>query len=86
MLLPLPFDEIILLDIYPAREASIKGVSSAAVVAAMSHPDVRYTATFGDVMVVLGDNVKAPAVIIIMSAGDAPDIGVQYLKLLQEST
>ncbi|MBA3872861.1 MAG: UDP-N-acetylmuramate--L-alanine ligase [Anaerolineae bacterium] len=79
-------DHVLITDIYAAREALIEGVSSGAVVAAMQHPDVRLTPTFADAVAVLSDNVKAPAVIIIMSAGDAPDIGVQYLKLLQGST
>jgi UDP-N-acetylmuramate-alanine ligase len=52
----------------------------------MKHPDVRHTPTFADAVTVLRENVQAPAVIVIMSAGDAPEIGVQYLKLLQEST
>ena len=59
---------------------------SAVVVAAMTHPDVRHTPTFADAVAVLHENIKAPAVIVIMSAGDAPDIGVQYLKLLQEAS
>ena len=49
----------------------------------MTHPDVRHTATFADTVQVLRDEVKAPAVILIMSAGDAPQIGVEYLKTLQ---
>jgi UDP-N-acetylmuramate--alanine ligase len=79
-------DHVLITDIYAAREAPIEGVSSAAVVEAMKHPDVRHTPNFADVVAVLLENVKAPAVIVIMSAGDAPDIGVQYLKLLQEAT
>jgi len=79
-------DHVLITDIYAAREAPIEGVSSAAVVKAMKHLDVRHTPTFADAVAVLHNAVKAPAVIVIMSAGDAPDIGVQYLKLLQEST
>ncbi len=76
-------DHVLITDIYAAREAPIDGVTSAAVVEAMQHPDVRHTATFADAVKVLHDAVTAPAVIIIMSAGDAPQIGVEYLKLLQ---
>jgi UDP-N-acetylmuramate--alanine ligase len=80
------FDEaehVLITDIYAAREAPNEGVSSALVVAAMKHPDVRHTPTFADAVAVLRDNVQVPAVIVIMSAGDAPEIGVQYLKLLE---
>lgn len=78
-------DHVLITDIYAAREAPIEGVNSAAVVAAMNHKDVRHTATFADTVKVLRNEVQSPAVIIIMSAGDAPEIGVQYLKALQEA-
>ncbi|MBI1281807.1 MAG: UDP-N-acetylmuramate--L-alanine ligase [Anaerolineaceae bacterium] len=77
-------DHVLVTDIYAAREAPIEGVTSAAVVAAMRHKDARHTATFADTVKVLRNEVQAPAVIIIMSAGDAPEIGVAYLKALQE--
>jgi UDP-N-acetylmuramate--alanine ligase len=73
-------DHVLLTDIYAARENPIEGVTSAAVVAVMQHPDARHTPTFEDTVRVLCDEVKAPAVILIMSAGDAPQIGVEYLK------
>lgn len=76
-------NHVLITDIYAARENPIEGVSSAEVVAAMSHADVRHTATFADAVKVLRDEVKAPAIILIMSAGDAPQIGVEYLKALQ---
>jgi UDP-N-acetylmuramate--alanine ligase len=73
-------DHVLVTDIYAARENPIEGVTSAAVVAAMQHPDARHTATFEDTVQVLSEEVKAPAVILIMSAGDAPQIGIEYLK------
>jgi UDP-N-acetylmuramate--alanine ligase len=77
-------DHVLITDIYAARENPIGGVNSAAVVAAMQHADVRHTPTFTDAVLRLQQGVQSPAVVIIMSAGDAPDIGVQYLKLLQD--
>jgi UDP-N-acetylmuramate--alanine ligase len=89
------FDEanhVLVTDIYAAREAPVEGVNSAAVVAAMkryyawlSPTFARHTPTFADAVKVLHDEVKSPSVVVIMSAGDAPEIGVQYLKLLQET-
>jgi UDP-N-acetylmuramate--alanine ligase len=73
-------DHVLVTDIYAARESPIEGVTSAAVVKAMKHPDARHTATFEDTVKVLSAEVKAPAVILIMSAGDAPQIGIEYLK------
>ncbi len=77
-------DHVLITDIYAARENPIDGVNSAAVAAAMQHADVRHTPTFADAVLRLQQGVQSPAVVIIMSAGDAPDIGVQYLKLLQD--
>ncbi len=78
-------DHVLITDIYAAREAPVEGANSATVVKAMQHKNVRHTATFADVVKVLHNEVRSPAVIIIMSAGDAPEIGVEYLKLLQKS-
>lgn len=78
-------DHVLVTDIYAAREMPIEGVTSDAVVAAMAHKDARHTATFADAVAALRDGVRSPAVVIIMSAGDAPDIGVQYLQLLTQS-
>jgi UDP-N-acetylmuramate--alanine ligase len=43
----------------------------------------RHTPTFADTVAVLRAEVKSPAVILIMSAGDAPQIGIDYLQSLQ---
>jgi UDP-N-acetylmuramate--alanine ligase len=73
-------DYVLVTDIYAARENPMEGVTSAGVVAAMQHNDARYTPSFADTVKVLREEVKAPAAIVIMSAGDAPQIGVEYLK------
>jgi UDP-N-acetylmuramate--alanine ligase len=77
-------DHVLITDIYAAREQPIVGVSSAAVVAAMDHADARLASTFADVLEILRAEVTAPAVLIIMSAGDAPQIGIDFLAHLQE--
>jgi len=77
-------DHVLVTDIYAAREDPIPGVSSADVVAAMSHPSVRHTPGLDDASDRLLRSVEPPAVVVIMSAGDAPLIGVNYLKLRQE--
>jgi UDP-N-acetylmuramate--alanine ligase len=77
-------DHVLITDIYAARENPIPGVTSAAVVAQMKHLDACHLPTFDDIVTVLDQEVKAPAVILIMSAGDAPAIGVEVLKRRQE--
>lgn len=77
-------DHVLVTDIYAAREKPLPGVSSANLVSEMKHADVRHTPSLKDAVRVLNNDVQAPAVIVIMSAGDAPVIGVEYLKLRQE--
>lgn len=78
-------DHVLVTDIYAARENPISGVNSAAVVAAMGHPDARYTPSLHQAVNVLNQDVRSPAAIIIMSAGDAPQIGADFLKLRRKA-
>jgi UDP-N-acetylmuramate--alanine ligase len=73
-------NHVLVTDIYASREQPLPGVSSAVFVAALEHPDARHTPTFEDAVTVLLAEVRAPAVILIMSAGDAPQIGMEYLR------
>ncbi|XWX02702.1 UDP-N-acetylmuramate--L-alanine ligase [Aggregatilineales bacterium SYSU G02658] len=66
-------------DIFPAREAFTDRVHSRDVVARMQHPDARATGDLHATAQALIAEVTAPAVILIMSAGDAPQIGEQFL-------
>lgn len=76
-------DHVLVTDIYAARENPIEGVTSEIMVAAIKHADARHTPTFADAVAVLSAEVTASAVVVIMSAGDAPQIGIEYLKHLQ---
>lgn len=74
----------IVTEIYAAREKPIEGVSSLDLVNMMHHPDARYIPMLDDVVEVLLDDVKAPAVILVMSAGDATRISQDYWQALKE--
>lgn len=73
-------DHVLVTNIYAAREQPMPGVDCAAVVAAIQHEDVRCTPTLEDAAHELLRDVQSPAVIVIMSAGDAPEIGAMYLR------
>ena len=75
-------DHVLITEIYAAREQPIPGVNAAEIAARIAN--ARFTATFDEAVAVLDMEVKAPAVIIIMSAGDAPQIGAAYLKRKQK--
>ncbi|QPC81924.1 UDP-N-acetylmuramate--L-alanine ligase [Phototrophicus methaneseepsis] len=76
-------DHVIVTSIYAAREAPVPGITGEKLVQAMHHDDAYYAATFHDAAQRLIDGVQAPAVVLIMSAGDAPQIGVEYLAYLE---
>lgn len=78
-------DHVLVTDIYAARERPLPGVTSADLVAAMAHPDARHTPALADAVQALAAGVRPPAVVIIMSAGDAPQIGVEFLRLLEQT-
>jgi UDP-N-acetylmuramate--alanine ligase len=76
-------DHVLMTDVFAAREQPPDGQTltgySAQVAAAIKHPDVTHTPSLDDAARHLVGHVTGPAVIIIMSAGDAPKIGEAFL-------
>lgn len=72
-------DHVLVTPIYAAREQPLAGITAERLVGAMSHPDARSAASLDAAAETLIAEVQAPAVIVIMSAGDAPKIGETYL-------
>jgi UDP-N-acetylmuramate--alanine ligase len=77
-------DHVIVTDIYAAREAPIPGVDGATVAAALDHGDARHISGFETIVDTLIENVHGPAVVIVMSAGDATRINELYLKRVEQ--
>lgn len=74
-------DQVLVTPIYAARESSIDGVTSAALVAEMrSRQPAAYAPSFDDAVDLLSRSVRAPAVLLIFSAGDANIIADMYLN------
>lgn len=73
-------EHVLVTDIFAAREQPLEGVTSAAFVASMAHPSAVYGGSLAACSAYLLAHVQAPAVILIMSAGDAPKIGIDYLN------
>lgn len=70
---------VLVTDIFPAREPFTDRIHSRDVVARMSHPDARATGDLSATAQVLIVEAVAPAVVLVMSAGDAPKIGELFL-------
>lgn len=77
-------DYVLVTDIYAAREEPIPGVDAAWAAAQLRDVDARPSGSLENTVRLLRDNVGAPAVILILSAGSAPQIGQDYLASIQE--
>lgn len=81
------FDEahhVMVTPIYASREKPLKDVSSENVVAEMTHhPSVQYAQSLTDAVYMLREQVKAPAIILVLSAGDATSIADDYLNIIE---
>ncbi|MBE0691215.1 MAG: UDP-N-acetylmuramate--L-alanine ligase, partial [Anaerolineae bacterium] len=73
-------DHVLVTNIYAAREQPLADVSGLTAANAITHVDARHIASFDAAVDLLMGEVKAPAVILIMSAGDAPQIGIDFLR------
>lgn len=76
---------VIVTEIFPSRESHNPDVKSSDFVEQLKHPSKFHAKSFDDAVAMLIELVKTPAVILIMSAGDAPQIGMDYLKSLEAS-
>lgn len=73
-------DHVLVTDIYAAREGAIDGVDGAWAAAQIHHDASRYSGDLNATTALLLAEVRPHAVIVIMSAGDAPEIGVRFLE------
>lgn len=77
-------DHVLVTDIYAAREEPIAGVDAVWAAAQLRDVDARASGSLQHTVRLLRDRVSAPAVILILSAGNAPQIGQDYLASIQE--
>ncbi len=73
-------DAVVVTDIYAARENPINGIDGAWATEKIKHDHKHYGGDLEATAQYLRDRVQAPAVVLIMSAGDAPKIGELFLK------
>ena len=72
-------DHVLVTDIYAAREQPVAGISGEAMAAAIQHSDVKHTGSLTETTDDLLHRVKPDAVLLILSAGTAPQIGIDFL-------
>lgn len=79
-------DEVIVLDIYAAREVDDGSVNAAELVAASPHRSIRHIAAIPAAATWLAERVSAGDVVLTLGAGDGNQVGERLLRLLGEVT
>ncbi len=75
-------DQVIVTDIYAARETDDGTVHAGQVVAASSHPTVQHIGQIDDVVTHLADETRSGDLVLVMGAGDSHRIGRALLERL----
>ncbi|WP_119068281.1 UDP-N-acetylmuramate--L-alanine ligase [Aggregatilinea lenta] len=78
-------DHVLVTDVYSVREQVSPGLDArgmADLIRRTDHPDARYTGAFGATAETLAREVQPGDVVLILSAGDAPEIGRRLLATL----
>lgn len=78
-------DEVVVADIYPAREEPEAGVSSALVADAVEGPPVRIGGPVGGLAGLLAVTVRPGDLLLTLGAGDITTVGPRVLSVLRES-
>lgn len=76
-------DTVVVLDIYPAREDPIPGVTSA-LITELSHHGARQMSNPGEAISVLSSAAKAGDIILTVGAGDVTNFGPALVSALQK--
>ena len=76
-------DQVVVTDIYPARETDDLGVSSQALLATMNHPGAHYVGALSDVVTMLSQQLRGGDLLITLGAGDIYEGGENVLARLK---
>jgi UDP-N-acetylmuramate--alanine ligase len=76
-------DQVVVTDIYPARESDNLGIDSQGLVAAMSHPGAHYVGALSDVITILSQKLRRGDLLITLGAGDINEVGERVLARLK---
>lgn len=78
-------DHVLITDVYAAREEPGDGPTVPDLLSGIEHADVRHVPTFEDAVKALTEGVQPGDIVIILSAGDAPEIGEKLLEVLGQT-
>lgn len=78
-------DQVLVMDVFAAREAENSVVSGEVIAANIDHPNVRYSGDISNTVELLSREVTAGDVVITLSAGDGNKVGIQLLEEIKAS-
>lgn len=78
-------DDVAVLDVYPAREAPVPGVTGALVADEVPHGNVAFIPAFNDAVGYMAGRVAAGDIVITAGAGDVTILGPQLVEELNRS-
>jgi UDP-N-acetylmuramate--alanine ligase len=74
---------VIVTEVFASREAPDPDVSGRMIVERMVHPEAQFVSSLADAAERILARLKAPAVVVTLSAGDGNEVGKQVLERLQ---
>lgn len=77
-------DRVVVMEVYAAREAPDPDLDGAAVAARVRHPEVAFAADHAAALHLLEAEARPGDVVVILSAGDANEVGRRLLERLAE--
>ena len=77
-------DHVLVTDVYSVREDPTPGLDAASMAGMIDHPDAQHTGSLAATAATLIDRVQPGDVIVLLSAGDAPQIGQRVLEHFSE--
>lgn len=78
-------DQVLVADIFAARETDTLGVSGAALAAALDHPSVRYVASLDSAAAILANEMQPGDLLLTLGAGDGYRVGEIVLRIVKEA-
>jgi UDP-N-acetylmuramate--alanine ligase len=76
-------DEVIVMDVYGAREDPVPGVTGALVAERITHGNVLFEPSWSAVPAAAAARVRPGDLLLTMGAGDVTQIGPEVLRLLE---
>jgi UDP-N-acetylmuramate--alanine ligase len=76
-------DHVIVTEVFGAREKPNGAINGESIASQINHPDVRFSASFDNLVQDLADQVQAGEVVVTLSAGDANKVGRMLLDELR---